>query len=62
MNNQQIAAEIKQAFIEGYNSYATPENAYNTEESAWDESQAKKIHDQLLSANAELRDRPEAPR
>lgn len=43
-----ICNKIKQAFKEGYNSYETPSLAYNTIESAWENSDAKKICDRLL--------------
>jgi hypothetical protein len=46
---KQIAAEIKNAFHEGYNSYATNSSAYNTAESAWNDSEAKQTHDRLLA-------------
>ena len=47
-SNQETARLIREAFDEGYHSYVTPACAYNTVESAWDESQAKQIHDNLL--------------
>lgn len=49
MLKSQIAALIKEAFEEGYYSYSTPASAYNTVESAWEESSAKVHYDYLMS-------------
>lgn len=48
MNIQQTAQAIKHAFQEGYYSYATACGAMNTLEEAWQNSQAKEVHDRLL--------------
>ena len=48
MNNEDIAKEIKDAFFEGWNSYATPAAAYNSDVEAWEESDAKLTYDKLV--------------
>jgi len=48
MKNEEICRLMKEAFFEGYSSFATPACAYNTVEEAWEESDAKKVHDSLL--------------
>lgn len=40
-----VAQVIQTAFCEGYNSYSTPCNAFNSLESAWEESEAKRTAD-----------------
>lgn len=42
-----LLQRIKDAFVEGWHSYATPASAYNSPEEAWEESEAKRIHDTL---------------
>ncbi len=49
MNDKELAVEIKNAFYEGFNSYSTPCNAYNTVDDAWEKSDAKQIFDSLIS-------------
>ena len=43
MDSKTIASLIFDAFVEGYNAYSTPSNAYNTVEGAWEESTAREI-------------------
>lgn len=50
MTSQEIAAAIKDAFMEGFGSYQTPCSAYNTSNDAWGESDAKVAHDAILAA------------
>jgi hypothetical protein len=45
IDNKEIAKIIKEVFEEGYYSYATPANAYNTIKEAWDDSAAKVLAD-----------------
>lgn len=48
-----MAKSIYDSFVEGYNSYASPANAYNTVSEAWEESSAKVLRDKLVKeANA----------
>lgn len=42
-----LLQRIKDAFFEGFGSYATPAAAYNSEEEVWEESEAKKVYDTL---------------
>ena len=46
------AKALKNAFFEGYESYSTPCNAYNTVEEAWEESEAKEIYDKWIGSSA----------
>lgn len=47
-NNLCVLIErIKEAFFEGWHSYATPAAAYNSPEEAWEESEVKNIYDAL---------------
>lgn len=48
MSNYEIATSLKEAFFEGYASFATPCNAYNTVEAAWEDSATKMLHDSLF--------------
>jgi hypothetical protein len=48
MNNEDWAEALKNAFFEGYSSYATPASSYNTVEEAWEESTTKHFYDSLL--------------
>jgi hypothetical protein len=52
-----MAKCIYDAFVEGYNSYATPANAYNTVGQAWEESTAKSRHTELVREANEMRNR-----
>ena len=47
-----MALAIKEAFEEGYNSYATPANAFNTVSEAWNESGAKHSYDSIMEQAA----------
>lgn len=38
---------IKDAFFEGWGSYATPASSYNTPDEAWEESETKQVYDSL---------------
>lgn len=53
MSNTEIARALYEAFCEGYNSYETPANAYNTIEDAWDKSDAKKLAKSLVEAKGD---------
>lgn len=48
MSKAEIAKAIKEAFEEGWCAPETPANYYNTLEDAWEESDAKALHDKLL--------------
>lgn len=50
-----MAKAIYDAFVEGYNSYASPANAYNTVSEAWEESSAKIRRDQLVKEANQMR-------
>ncbi|WP_157643786.1 hypothetical protein [Burkholderia ubonensis] len=43
MDGHAIAQQIFDAFAEGYNAYSTPCNAFNTLESAWEESESRNL-------------------
>ena len=49
MTDLLVAEQIKDAFFEGWNSYATPASAYNSDVEAWEESDAKLTYDNLVS-------------
>lgn len=42
-----LLQRIKDAFFEGWDSYASPASAYNTPGEAWEESEAKQVYDSL---------------
>lgn len=47
----EVAQLIKDAFEEGYASYASPCESYNTVTEAWNESSAKEVHDYLINGD-----------
>lgn len=50
-----MAKSIYEAFVEGWNSYATPACAYNTAAQAWEESSAKVQRDQLVKEAMQMK-------
>lgn len=54
MSPKLIAAALKEAFFEGYSSYATPCIAHNSVEEAWENSYAKDNYDRILNKVAPL--------
>lgn len=45
---KECAYKIKAAFEEGFESYATQAYPYNSAEEAWEESDAKRVYDELI--------------
>lgn len=43
----EVAEALKEAFFEGFDSYATQAAPYNSPEEAWEESDAKRVYDSL---------------
>lgn len=43
------AEALKEAFFEGFDSYATQAAPYNSPEEAWEESEAKRAYDSLMA-------------
>ncbi|HDR9103476.1 TPA: hypothetical protein QDB04_000196 [Burkholderia vietnamiensis] len=43
MDDKALAQQIFDAFADGYNSYQTPCNAFNSLESAWEESESRNL-------------------
>jgi hypothetical protein len=52
-----MAKCIYDAFVEGYNSYATPCVSFNTVQQAWEESDAKYRRDELVREANTMRER-----
>lgn len=59
MSITEIAEALREAFEEGFDSYATPCSPYNSAGEAWLESQAKVLHDRLLGIEPEPEPEPE---
>jgi hypothetical protein len=47
MTKVEVATLIKDAFEEGYSSYATQAAAFNSVSEAWAESESKKVYDDI---------------